>query len=789
MRKRSRASFANLALCVLVSTAWGAQAGAETPNEARAEARAGLASVERELPALELVAQSAGKAKTATAASRLAAAQRAMAAGDSERAIDWFSQVVELHRTGKANASDDAAALLLLGDAYIRTGQYRSAREPLLQLIQNSDGQAYRERAAEALNRLVDAGIRGNDTPSLEAAPTEARRLQGAGLPVSYAAGKALYALGRYPDALAQLQQVSATSPFAIQAGYLQGVVLTKEADEAVAASGATPNYAAAVTKFHNVARMPGRSPGDEAVKDLAWLAVGRLLYEMGDSPNALNAYSHVDAESPHYRDALQEVAWVYISLGDNAGAEKALTGLLQGADPEGQRLAEAALLQADLKLRSGSLPQAASIYETVRNHYEPYREEVALYLTQVSDPGSYYDLLVSGNATAQGAPQMPELALTWAREDAGSASVFTVTDDIVRSRRMVEDATRKAETLQKILQSPARVKAFPELVTALETSTVLLNRLARVRWALAGALDELEKGQLSDELRTVSNARRALMPQLSKLPVDEGALARRENGVLRRWNSLVRDLDWLKLQVDSLDVLAKRLQTAAQNPDGYGLEIEPEKVAELVAALRETRQDHAKFERTIDNFKNVVQVKRLQVGVGDEASVEDARLRGQFRELLGREVTLAAEGQGSAQLQAYAKSIMPTLRETDSADAKLTALYQEIDAQAATQAAVLAEVVAREAQRMAALANELGVVDQGARATVGGLARERIAAVGGQLKGIVMRADMGNAQQAWEARERARDQLIAMQRERARLEQRLNAELREVMEDAGNQR
>ena len=122
-------------------------------------------------------------------------------------------------------------------------------------------------------------------------------------------------------------------------------------------------------------------------------------------------------------------------------------------------------------------------------------------------------------------------------------------------------------------------------------------------------------------------------------------------------------------------------------------------------------------------------------------------------------------------------------------ADAKLTALYQEIDAQAATQAAVLAEVVAREAQRMAALANELGVVDQGARATVGGLARERIAAVGGQLKGIVMRADMGNAQQAWEARERARDQLIAMQRERARLEQRLNAELREVMEDAGNQR
>ena len=789
MKKRSRASFANLALCVLVSTAWGTQAGAETPNEARDEARAGLASVERELPALELVAQSAGKAKAASAAPRLAAAQRAMAAGDSERAIDWFSQVVELHRTGKASASDDAAALLLLGDAYIRTGQYRSAREPLLQLIQNSHGQAYRERAAEALNRLVDAGIRGNDTASLEVALTEARRLQGAGLPVSYAAGKALYALGRYPEALAQLQQVSATSPFAIQAGYLQGVVLTKEADEAVAASGATPNYAAAVTKFHNVARMPGRSPGDEAVKDLAWLAVGRLLYEMGDSPNALNAYSHVDAESPYYKDALQEVAWVYISLGDNAAAEKALSGLLHGADPEGQRLAEAALLQADLKLRSGSLPQAATIYETIRNHYEPYREEVAQYLAQVSDPGDYYDVLVTGKAPVQSAPQLPKLALAWAREDAGSESVFTVTDDIVRSRRMVDDATQKAEMLQQILHSPARVKAFPELLVALEMTTVLLNRVALARWALAGALDRLETGGLSDELARVSAARRALMARIDKLPADTAALARRESVVLRRWNRLARDLDWLKLQIDSLDVLAARLQGATQNPEGYGLELNPDKVAELLSTLEETRRDHLRFEQTINDFQKLVQVKRLEVGVGDEASEEDARLRAEFRELLEREVMLAATGNGSEELRAYAKSIMPMMREADAAETKLIAIYQQIDAKAAAQAAVLVEFVAREAQRMAALANELGVVELGARATVGGLARERIAAVGGELKGIVMRADMGNAQQAWEARERARDQLIAMQRERARLEQRLNAELREVMEDAGTRR
>ena len=783
-------NLANVALCVLVSAAWGAEAGASTPTEARAEARNELSSVERRLPELELAAQTASgsKASVALGEPRLLAAQRAIAAGDPERAIDWFSQVVELHRTGRANASEDATALLLLGDAYVQTGQYRSAREPLLQLLQNSNAAPYRDRAADALNRLVDAGIRGNDEATLERALVEARRLQATGVDVSYPAGKALYALGRYPDSLAQLQRVPATNPSAVQAGYLQGVVLTKQADAAAQASDAPPNYAAAVTKFHDVARMQGQSPGDQAVRDLAWLAVGRLLYEMGDSPNALNAYTHVAADSPHYEDALQEVAWVYISVGDNAGAEKALSALLRGADRQGHRLAEAALLKADLKLRSGSLPQAEMIYETVRTHYEPFREQVAAYLTQVNDPGDYYDLLVSGTGPAPGAPSLPPLAITWAREDAGSASVFAVTDDISRSRRMVDEATEKAEMLQYVLQSPARAKAFPELLAALRLTTVLLNGLSQVRWVLAGALDQLETGPLSDELRTVSNARRALMARIDALPTDAAALARRENVVLRRWDRLARDLDWLKLQIDSLDVLAERLQNVARNPDEYKVEIGKEKIDELVRALSETRRDNEQFEQTIENFKKLIDVKRVQVGIGDEAAEADALLRTEFRELLEREVQLAAAGQGGDKLLVYAQSIMPMMAETDGAETKLIAIYQTLDAQSAERAAVLAQFVREEAERMAALSRELAAVDQGARATVGGLARERIAAVGRELKGIVLRADMGNAQQAWEARERARDQLIAMQRERARLEQRLNAELREVMEDAGNQ-
>jgi hypothetical protein len=53
-------------------------------------------------------------------------------------------------------------------------------------------------------------------------------------------------------------------------------------------------------------------------------------------------------------------------------------------------------------------------------------------------------------------------------------------------------------------------------------------------------------------------------------------------------------------------------------------------------------------------------------------------------------------------------------------------------------------------------------------------------------LKGIVLRADVGIVQQAWELREEQQTRLQGLQRQRAVEEQNLDDELREVFDDAG---
>ena len=53
------------------------------------------------------------------------------------------------------------------------------------------------------------------------------------------------------------------------------------------------------------------------------------------------------------------------------------------------------------------------------------------------------------------------------------------------------------------------------------------------------------------------------------------------------------------------------------------------------------------------------------------------------------------------------------------------------------------------------------------------------------RLKSVVLRADVGIVQQAWELREEQMRRVRNLQRERAREEQNLNDELQEVLDDA----
>ena len=76
--------------------------------------------------------------------------------------------------------------------------------------------------------------------------------------------------------------------------------------------------------------------------------------------------------------------------------------------------------------------------------------------------------------------------------------------------------------------------------------------------------------------------------------------------------------------------------------------------------------------------------------------------------------------------------------------------------------------------------------LDAEAHDLVGQVAKRNFGFVRDKLRGIVLRADVGITEQAWEVREEELDRVHNLQTERAREEQLLDEELREVLDDTG---
>ena len=131
------------------------------------------------------------------------------------------------------------------------------------------------------------------------------------------------------------------------------------------------------------------------------------------------------------------------------------------------------------------------------------------------------------------------------------------------------------------------------------------------------------------------------------------------------------------------------------------------------------------------------------------------------------------------------AAGTLQAIGRVDIDEQRLEAQRGKLEKQALEQAQLLRQKIAAEVASLETYAQNLDSLDQQARLLVGEIAMRNFALVRDRVKNIVLRADVGIVQQAWEVREEQRVRVRNLQRERAREEQNLNDELREVLDDA----
>jgi tetratricopeptide (TPR) repeat protein len=791
--------------CVLVPCSAVALSASE------AQGRATLAVQAVESAMLSTPPDSKLTIKPPTPAERVAAGDMLLRNKDYDRAIETLSKVLELHRQGKAPEAAYADASLLIGEGYMATKQYLSARRHYREILDAGNRSPYDGYVGRALSRLVDIALRTDDLESLEYVFERLARLPATDRTgsLAYARAKVLYAKKDYAASKAAVNQVPAGSPYTLQSQYLLGVVLLKEALNApppapppakapTSASGATPaapppapppdtRFAQAIEQFRKVTRMPATTAEQRHVVDLAWMAIGRLFYETDNYLDASEAYSHVDRASPEFSTTLYELAWVFVRLGDYQRAQRALE-VLTITDPNNLELADGSLLRADLMLRSGDFQNALKLYRNVREHFDPIRKNVDDFLASTTDPAVYYDKLTADEALIGSDSKLPKMVLEWAREQAEDQHVFGMIDDVTRSRDLLKRSRKLAVKLDAVLSVPTRAKAFPELRNGIQHSMSMLNRLARARGTLAQGMDDVADN-VGGELGRVRSERRALQKRLNWLPVNDGDFMRRDETGERQWNRVSQVLQSMMVEADKLAAIVNGLRRVLRDADEYGVTADPNSRERFRLEIEANERDLQTYNRRIEEYRDAIDNGRAMIGFGDQRYVEDDEARRKFRELFAREVALAGAGQDSGGAASYARSIQPLLSRIDVDEQRLESMRSKYERQALEQAQALRAKIAQEVAALEVHAQGLDSLDQQARLLVGEIAMKNFALVRDRLKNIVLRADVGIVQQAWEVREEQRLRVRNLQRERAREEQTLNDELREVLDDAEDDR
>jgi tetratricopeptide (TPR) repeat protein len=779
------------AICC-IAVAWVAQSGVARANsgDAVASARDELAAVGRGLNGVQASVQ-ATRGERQTAEQRLATGELLYRMKDYSRASVVLSEILEEF----PNTPSYPDALWLRGETYYAQRDYPAARRDYRALVDHGSESRYQTYFGKALARLVDVSLRLNDPPeTLGPIFEKFNQVPPAQIDAGllYAKGKGYYRQGSWNDATAAFSQVGNGTAYAHQARYFQGLVAMKVARATAGSTGSATkgsssshtDYKPAIVAFQAATNLPPDTAEHRQVIDLSWMAIGRLFYEMEQYQQAADAYSKVGRDSPEFDTMLYELAWVYVRLGDVDRAERALE-VLAVADPESEYIGDGTLLRADLLLRAGSFDRALQLYETVRAQYEPMRAKVASFLDSTRDVSVYYDKLAQQQMDLlDQSDQLPAVAVRWAREAEDGPLAFAVIDDVNECKTLLRQSTQLVEKLTMLTSAPTRVRAFPELEAGEETALGLLNRVSRARLALAHALDDEEPGDLGGEAGAVRQQRRILMATIEGLPVEPGDFATRDRQGTTQWNSLSQQLTERTKEVDSLQATINGLKRVLSDGPAQGIARDPASVQRFEAELAANEHDMKLYRDEMTELRRQVETGRIQIGLGDARYQNDANARDQFRDALEREVQLVSGGVAGGGAQGLSNQASPLLGQARQYEAELVGSVTQLEAQVAQRAGELQQKVNSEKVNIASYQQQLDGFDNEARDLVGHVAERNFGLVRDRLRGIVLRADVGITEQAWEVREEELDRVRSLQSERARQEQLLDEELKEVRDD-----
>lgn len=705
---------------------------------------------------------------------------------DYLRASVIFTDIVE-HYEGHRAYPD---ALMLLGESLYSAGDTYGARTRFRQILEHAEQQAYQPYVQRALGRLIDIALKTRDFRGVEEYFDKLNRIPPSKVEAAtvYAKAKYLYSRAVDPELSASegdefnpssviqneaelgrseaaFRAIGAKSAYRAQADYFLGVILSLK-----------QNYPEALKAFRRVVQQRRGTGELEAIRQLAYLALGRLYYETLKLASAVKAYQSVPRTSVYFDTALYEIAWVYIRQGDSVRAERSLDVLALAA-PLSRYIPDAKLLRGNLLLRNGNFKAANQAFNDVIRVVKPVNKQLAAVLARHDDLRTYFRGLVGDNIdTFSLETFIPEKALLWAPPDANMKRAMRVIADFGDASQALKETEQLVQRLDGALRAENSANIFADLRLLGEQSVLLHNRLYIARSRVAAVDDRSRPGHA--ELQSVRSERRRLEGLLKAIPQSQEALDARERDARRQHSALRRELRELEVEVSGLRARLAALETITKGTPKT-LEHGADGSVDMARELEHHETAVASYEQRIGELRLAIEQAQLRVGIDDERYQYDEANRNAYRSLVKRERELLSAARLSRNPQvdvllAKAERVEKTL---DAYDATLKKAAQD-------RAQDMLSKVAEEVLKLEDYHTQIAQLGSDSEEAVGDVAFGAFQHLQTRFHDLVLRADVGKVDLVWAIREEHRLRVEALTTARAREIQTLDDEFREIMDE-----
>jgi hypothetical protein len=725
-------------------------------------------------------------------------AEVARLSGNFQDASLLYYGVVEMPLGGSVDKSlqgkpQYTEAIHGLAESLFEIGNYKSAEFYYKQLL-SMKNHTYHDRA---INRLIELAAIMRDR---EAVTDYYQRYleNGGGSPPSevlYTLGRSFFLNEKDAEAVAELGKIQPRDRYYMRAQYMTAAVHVRadRYDEALKI------FAKIVQEIEPVV------DEDRQVVELAYLARGRIFYEQGKVDEAVDAYQYIQTDSQYLATMLYEMIWTYISRGQSLRSDpelpteeerikaankeygRALERLsyLEILEPDSELTPDIQLLVGNLEVQREQFEEAAVAFQKVLDRFEPADLEMQELMENPEARGKLLKELLAleaGGLSSQSS--LPPIAARRAAENSEVADALRIFKEIQQSRDEVEATRLVIEKLEMALSQNNRTNLFRETAGPLGRAESLEGALLKTR----GGLTELKRQLLEDltpEQKTKISALQAetesLKGKIQEIATTDEALRERNERLAKRLIEQDDKLSEIMPLFKHNDMTVKILdQELAKINEGTALS-----PLEIQNAKKDLSYEYEEIEKQNESIKAITRELmeiRLSLKLSGGRGSSEADIRQAYSEAVKREDDYLNELLGSR-----GRKINDLMKKVAVLEERNGKVKASIDALVDDRIAQLDKLLDEERANLKEYNTQVASLDAEAEkfsedATM--LALEHVRKV---LSRIVVRADLGFVDIAWQKKQRETKKISELQMAKAAELTRLNEAYASITQDEVN--